>query len=210
MEKFQIKVERPKPDPVDELIAVLKRILQYCLCCVTCSCYPGPDSSSSRSSSFNGDSEYSSILLDNERVAVQNLLQYLENGKSFFFNVHVNFYPIFFLYFPSWLLGISSDTVSVFFFFFFQQFNSVSKMYTYCRCQILYPGMFDSTVSVETLKLILMSRSPVLHNLYTTTKYETVHVDKTLKQKGRYLSYRSFIIIIIIITCTFGIALLVK
>ena len=81
MEKFEIKVERPKPNPVDELIAILKRVLRYCLCFVTCGCIPGPDSSSRRSSSFNGESEYSSILLDNEREAVQNLLQYLENGK---------------------------------------------------------------------------------------------------------------------------------
>ena len=82
MEKFDIRVERPKPNPVDEVIRILKRVLQYCLCCVTCGCIPAPDSSSRRSSSLEGESEYSTILLDNEKEAVQNLLLYLENGEK--------------------------------------------------------------------------------------------------------------------------------
>lgn len=39
--------------------------------------------------------------------------------------VNINVYPIFFLYFPSWLLGISSDTVSVICFFFFVFLSAV-------------------------------------------------------------------------------------
>lgn len=83
MEKFDIKIERPKPSPLDELIDFLKKILDCCLYCVTCGCYPG-NGSSRRSSEFNGESEISSVLVENERQAVQNLLLYLENGKSLF------------------------------------------------------------------------------------------------------------------------------
>ena len=85
MEQFDIKIERPKPDPIDEIIRLLKKILDCCLCCVTCGCYPG-NSSSRRSSTFNGDSEFSSVLMDNERQAVQNLLLYLEDGKFNYIN----------------------------------------------------------------------------------------------------------------------------
>ncbi|XP_053383044.1 uncharacterized protein LOC123539888 [Mercenaria mercenaria] len=81
MEKFEIKIERPKPNPLDEIIELLKKILDCCLCCVTCGCYPG-NTSSRRSSTFNGDSEFSSVLMDNERQAVQNLLLYLEDEDT--------------------------------------------------------------------------------------------------------------------------------
>ncbi|KAL4217568.1 Vacuolar protein 8 [Mactra antiquata] len=81
MEQFEIKIERPKPNPVDEVINLLKRILDCCLYCLTCGCYQG-NSSSRRSSTFNDDSSYSSILLDNERQAIQNLLRYLEDEET--------------------------------------------------------------------------------------------------------------------------------
>ena len=80
MEHFEIKVERPKPNPIDELITLLKKLLDCCLFCVTCGCYPGNESSR-RSSSFNGETEYTSVLLETERQAVHNLLLYLEDGK---------------------------------------------------------------------------------------------------------------------------------
>jgi len=80
MEQFEIKIEKPKPDPIDDLLDLLKKILDACLYCLTCGCYHG-NGSSRRSSTFNGDSEYKAILLDSERQAVHNLLLYLEDGK---------------------------------------------------------------------------------------------------------------------------------
>ncbi|KAH3844882.1 hypothetical protein DPMN_087148 [Dreissena polymorpha] len=81
MEKFEIKIERPKPSPLDELIELLRKLLRCCLNFLTCGCYNGNESSR-RSSIFNGDTEFSSMLLDNERQAVQNLLLYLEDEET--------------------------------------------------------------------------------------------------------------------------------
>ncbi|KAK6167613.1 hypothetical protein SNE40_021596 [Patella caerulea] len=77
MKEFEIKIERPKPTPLDEILEVLHRILQYCLCVFTCGCYPGPQTGNG----LNGD-DYDSMLLDNEKQAVENLLSYLETESS--------------------------------------------------------------------------------------------------------------------------------
>ncbi|KAJ8322256.1 hypothetical protein KUTeg_000727 [Tegillarca granosa] len=89
MEQFEIKIERPKPSVLEEIIEVLKKILDYCLCCLTCGCYPGPGGDSANH--INGES-YGMILLDNEKVAVQNLLRYLEeeaNGNPVLTDEHI-------------------------------------------------------------------------------------------------------------------------
>ncbi|XP_052765504.1 uncharacterized protein LOC128206849 isoform X1 [Mya arenaria] len=81
MEQFEIKVERPKPDPLEDIIDFLKRLLECCLSCLTCGCYHG-NGSSRRSSVFNSDLELTSELRDSERQAVQNLLLYLEDEET--------------------------------------------------------------------------------------------------------------------------------
>ncbi|KAK3087016.1 hypothetical protein FSP39_000370, partial [Pinctada imbricata] len=75
--QFDITIERPKPDVLQEVIDFLKKILDFCLCCVTCGCYR----KQGETDGLDAD-EYGMILLDNERQAVQNLLQYLENESS--------------------------------------------------------------------------------------------------------------------------------
>ncbi|XP_046332262.2 vacuolar protein 8-like isoform X1 [Haliotis rufescens] len=71
--EFEICIERPKPSAFDELIALLKKILNYCICVVTCGCVAPHRSSNG----INGE-EYGTLLLDDERIAVENLLTYLE------------------------------------------------------------------------------------------------------------------------------------
>lgn len=73
--KFDIRIERPpsKPDVLDELISILQKFLDFCVCCITCGCYK-------RQKDGIVTDEYGMILLDNEKQAVQNLLQYLEKG----------------------------------------------------------------------------------------------------------------------------------
>lgn len=77
MERLQVKVETIKPGPVDEIISILKKLLNLCLCCITCGCYRGNNGDRLR----NGEL-YEVELLDSERQAVQNLLQYLDKGKQ--------------------------------------------------------------------------------------------------------------------------------
>lgn len=74
--KFDIKIERPpsKPDVWEELLSILEKILDFCVCCITCGCYK-------RERNGIVTDEYGMILLDNEKQAVQNLLQYLEKGN---------------------------------------------------------------------------------------------------------------------------------
>ena len=73
--KFDIRIERPpsKPDVLDELISILQKFMDFCVCCITCGCYK-------RQKDGIVTDEYGMILLDNEKQAVQNLLQYLEKG----------------------------------------------------------------------------------------------------------------------------------
>lgn len=75
--KFDIKIERPpsKPDVWDELLSILEKILDFCVCCITCGCYK-------RERNGIVTDEYGMILLDNEKQAVQNLLQYLEKDEK--------------------------------------------------------------------------------------------------------------------------------
>ena len=63
-----------KPSVLDDIIALLKKLLDYCLCCVTCGCYPG------RNRHFNGNL-CELELLEDEKEAVHNLLTYLDSGK---------------------------------------------------------------------------------------------------------------------------------
>ncbi|XP_041361582.1 vacuolar protein 8-like [Gigantopelta aegis] len=77
MKEFDIRIERPKPSPVEELISLLRRILQYCLCIVTCGCVQVPPNGNS----LNGE-EYGTMLLDSEKIAVENLLSYLETDAG--------------------------------------------------------------------------------------------------------------------------------
>lgn len=76
--KFDIKIERPpsKPDVWEELLSILEKILDFCVCCITCGCYK-------RERNGIVTDEYGMILLDNEKQAVQNLLQYLEKGTDY-------------------------------------------------------------------------------------------------------------------------------
>ncbi|XP_046569813.1 vacuolar protein 8-like [Haliotis rubra] len=74
--EFEICIERPKPSAIDEVIDLLKKILNYCICVMTCGCV-----ASYRSSSGINGEEYGTLLLDDERVAVENLLAYLETDN---------------------------------------------------------------------------------------------------------------------------------
>ncbi len=67
-----------KPDLLDEILHLLRKLLDYCLCCLTCGCYPGPRD--------NLTAEvYEAELMDEERQAVHNLLQYLHSGNNSLF-----------------------------------------------------------------------------------------------------------------------------
>ena len=90
---FDIRIERPKPDILQDVIDFLKKILDFCLCCVTCGCYRNQG----ETNGLDAD-EYGMILLDNEKQAVQNLLQYLENGENYTIIWHTYMYNKFSLY----------------------------------------------------------------------------------------------------------------
>lgn len=64
--------KKDKQDVLDELIELLKKIVDCCLLVVTCGCYPG------LKKGLNGD-VFDTELMEGERRAVQNLLQYLES-----------------------------------------------------------------------------------------------------------------------------------
>lgn len=76
-----IKIERPhsKPKILEELISILRKILDFCVSCVTCGCC-----NRSAAEKVLSD-EYGMILLDNEKRAVENLILYLNKGRE---NVH--------------------------------------------------------------------------------------------------------------------------
>lgn len=80
-QQFEIKIEqsssRNKADVLEELIKLLRRLLDYCLCCLSCGCIPVPEQNGSLM-----DDNYEMILLENEKEAVSNLLQYLESEAS--------------------------------------------------------------------------------------------------------------------------------
>ena len=63
-----------KTDLLDDVLDLLKRLLDYCLCCLTCGCYPGP-----------GDDLHAEVyeaeLTEEERTAVERLLGYLDSGN---------------------------------------------------------------------------------------------------------------------------------
>ena len=65
--------EGEKESVLDEIVSILKKLLNYCLCCLTCGCYPN-------NNAYNGD-VCESELTDTEKQAVQNLLEYLDSGE---------------------------------------------------------------------------------------------------------------------------------
>ena len=67
--------KQAKPDVVDEILRVLRKVLDCFLCCVTCGCYGSPRRH------LHGDL-YESELMEDERVAVRNLLIYLGSGEN--------------------------------------------------------------------------------------------------------------------------------
>ncbi|XP_048780187.2 uncharacterized protein LOC125683261 isoform X2 [Ostrea edulis] len=73
-----IKIERPhsKPKILEELISILRKILDFCVSCVTCGCC-----NRSAAEKVLSD-EYGMILLDNEKRAVENLILYLNKGEK--------------------------------------------------------------------------------------------------------------------------------
>lgn len=73
--KFDIKIECffLKFDVWEELLFILEKILDFCVCCIICGCYK-------RERNGIVTDEYGMIFLDNEKQVVQNLLQYLEKG----------------------------------------------------------------------------------------------------------------------------------
>ncbi|XP_060084838.1 uncharacterized protein LOC132564182 [Ylistrum balloti] len=90
-QQFEIKIERStstdKTNVLEEIVELLRHLLDYCICCLSCGCIPIPQE--------NGgliDDSYEMILLENERQAVSNLLHYLEheaNGDPVLNNEHV-------------------------------------------------------------------------------------------------------------------------
>ncbi|OWF43479.1 vacuolar protein 8-like [Mizuhopecten yessoensis] len=90
-QQFEIKIERSvstdKTDVLEELIQLLRSLLEYCLCCLSCGCIPLPQQTGGLV-----DDSYEMILLESERQAVGNLLHYLEheaNGEPVLNEEHV-------------------------------------------------------------------------------------------------------------------------
>ena len=71
---FCLPKKKDKPDILEELIRLLKKLLDYCLCCLSCGCYPGPRDPLSAE-------VYDAELMEEEREAVHNLLKYLNSGE---------------------------------------------------------------------------------------------------------------------------------
>ena len=67
--------KQAKPDMRDEVLRVLRQLLDCFLWCLTCGCYGGPRRH------LHGDL-YESELMEEERVAVRNLLTYLGSGEE--------------------------------------------------------------------------------------------------------------------------------
>ena len=63
-----------KPCVLDDLIKWLKKMLDYCLCCITCGCYKAGVADI-------GVEVTNSELMYNERDAVHSLLVYLDSGE---------------------------------------------------------------------------------------------------------------------------------
>ena len=61
-------------DILDELLELLKRLLDTCLCVLTCGCYRRRHNSANMPM-------YETELMEEEREAVQDLLNYLDSGK---------------------------------------------------------------------------------------------------------------------------------
>ena len=64
-----------KPNVLDDFLSVLRKLLDYCLCCLTCGCYPG------NGNGFHGDA-FETDLTDEERIVVKNLLKYLDSSHT--------------------------------------------------------------------------------------------------------------------------------
>ncbi len=71
-----------KATPFDEFLDVLRKFLNYCLCFITCGCYPG-------NKNLHGDAVYETELTEDEGAAVQNLLDYLDSCE-FVHAVYIN------------------------------------------------------------------------------------------------------------------------
>lgn len=70
---------------LDELLDLLKKLLERFLCCVTCGCYPKP-----RDDQLHVE-VYEAELMEEERDAVSDLLKYLDSGEKsslMFVNYH--------------------------------------------------------------------------------------------------------------------------
>ena len=67
--------KQTKPDVMDEILRILRQFLDCFLWCVTCGCYHGPRRH------LHGDL-YESELMEDERIAVRNLLVYLGSGEG--------------------------------------------------------------------------------------------------------------------------------
>lgn len=65
-----------KPGFFDELIRLLKRLLECCLCCLTCGCYPRPKDNLAHE-------VYEADLLEQEKEAVHDLLEALNSDETF-------------------------------------------------------------------------------------------------------------------------------
>ena len=67
-----------KVSPLDELLDLLRKALEFLLCCVTCGCYPPPgDRGGGGLQAEVGQVE----LMEEEKAAVSALLDYLDSGK---------------------------------------------------------------------------------------------------------------------------------
>ncbi|KAL5013657.1 hypothetical protein ScPMuIL_007927 [Solemya velum] len=143
MAECNIRIERTKPDIVDEIKNVLKKILDYCLCCLTCGCYPVRNPSCSASGE-----EYHMVLLDTEKEAVRSLLQYLdeEDGEQVLMEEHIRALHI---------LAFSDNT---------ELHQSAALYYIEISKKLKYPL---TTSLTKPLLALLRSRNTSVHKVAT-------------------------------------------